>query len=161
MIRKKEFDPEQRRKDIGVRSILIMALATEAIIADIVLMIASYLIPAPLAEYMAFFYTYAKGGSGFPCVLFGILFVAAVSSCILSATEKLGRKWFIKIPAALFVTADFGLHSYAFLAASGYGWNYLVSAALDIVMLFAVLYPAKYGADEAEELPEEENEENA
>ena len=74
----------------------------------------------------------------------------------------LGKKLYFRIPAALFVTVDFGIHSYAFLAASGYGWNYLVSAALDIVMLFAVLYPMKNEAVEEEALaPEATNDENA
>ena len=161
MILKKEYDPERKKKDIGVRSILIVALSAEAVIAYIILMAVSYLIPAPLAEYMAFFYTYAKGGRGLLCLLFGALFIAAVATCILSATEKLGKKLYIRIPAALFVTADFGIHSYAFLAASGYGWNYLASAALDIVMLFAVLYPMKEEIVDETAFPEETNDENA
>ncbi len=105
-----------------------------------VLLIFGKLIPSPLAEYMAFAYTYGKGGRTWLCVLFSVLFAAALILCALSFKKSLRERPYIAIPATLLVFADLAVQGYAFLAASGYQWIYLICAVLDGILVFCLLY---------------------
>lgn len=138
-----------------LRKVLILVLAAEAAIAEAILLIFDRLIPAPLAEYMAFSYAYERAGKVALCGLILTLFGMALALCVLTASRRYRNHPLFKIPAAALVAADLVVHSYVFLAADGYGWNYLASAALDALLLVCILYKPHDVRAEADDTVEE------
>ena len=134
-------DVKAERGEI-IRRLLILLVSGEAVVAGIILLITKKIIVLPLAEYLAFAYTYGAGGNTAGCVFFAALFVIALALVVLSAFP-VGERYAIKSAAAVFVFVDFAIHSYVFLASSGYGWNYLASAALDVVLLVCILFSSR------------------
>jgi len=135
---KKEASESGKRPDAA--GIATLALCAYSAISFIILLIAGKLIPAPLAEYVAFSYACGKGGKPAFCVLFSVLYAAALILCSLNCIERFRTKLVPKITATLLVFADLAVHAYAFLAASGYQWIYLICAVLDGVLLLCLLY---------------------
>ena len=133
----------------GVRKAALGALCFYAAAAAAVLLISGKLIPCPLAEYLAFAYTYRAAGKIFLFVVFAALFAASLALCFACVNESAAKKPYIYIPALVFVAADLGVHGYAFLAARGYQWNYLICAILDAVLVTCVIFGAISGRKEA------------
>ncbi len=126
-----------------LRRILILAGAAVFAVAFAVLFAAKYLIPSPLAEFAAFSYVYVYGGKTCYAVLLIAASAASLVSLALSALSKGKARLIASIVSLVFLAADFVLHSYAFIAAGGYQWNYLVSAILDSALALCVLYKPK------------------
>ena len=127
-------------KKQNAAGIVLLALSVYSAVSFVLLMFIGKLIPTPLAEYMAFSYTYGKGGKAALSVLFAVLYLAAAVLCAFSFKEKLRKKKALFIPAAILVFADLAVNAYAFLAAQGYQWIYLICAGLDGAMVFCLLY---------------------
>lgn len=128
-------------KKITARKVIMIALCAEAFVSSVILAAAGKLIVAPFAEYMAFSYTYGADGAWALFALFAALTVVSVALCLASSNDRLSTKLFVTIPATLLAAADLVIHSYAFLAGRGYGWNYLASAALDVAVIVCVVHP--------------------
>ena len=126
-----------------LRRILILSGAAVFAVAFAVLFTAKYLIPSPLAEFAAFSYVYVYGGKTCYAVLLIAASAASLVSLALSALAKGKARLIASIVSLVFLAADFVLHSYAFIAAGGYQWNYLVSAILDSALALCVLYRPK------------------
>ena len=126
-----------------LRRILILTGAAVFAVAFAVLFTAKYLIPSPLAEFAAFSYVYVYGGKTCYAVLLIAASAASLVSLALSALSKGKARLIASIVSLVFLAADFVLHSYAFIAAGGYQWNYLVSAILDSALALCVLYRPK------------------
>jgi|GEM_PF-2097861 hypothetical protein len=136
-----ENSAEKRKEStIGLRGAIILALTALSAVSAVLILVFGKLIPAPLAEYTAFFYTYFKAGKPWLGGIFGTVLLAALGLCALSATRHFRSNLLFKFSAFALVFVDFAIHSYVFLASDGYVWNYLVSAALDIVMEVCILY---------------------
>lgn len=130
----------KRRDGAGIA---LIALSAYSALSFVLLLIIGKLIPTPLAEYMAFAYTYGMGGKIALCVLFTVLYLAAALLCTALGFKKNRSKPFFLIPAAVLVFADLAVHVFAFLASTGYQWIYLICAVLDGIMLFCMLYRSK------------------
>ncbi len=132
-----------KEKKEKLRRILI--LAGESIFAGafVILFAAKYLIPSPLAEFAAFSYVYAFGGKAGLSALFIALSALSVAALAVSALAKGKVRLIASVVSIVFLAADFVLHSYAFIAAGGCQWNYLVSAVLDAAVALCVLYKPK------------------
>ncbi|MBR6917430.1 MAG: hypothetical protein IKN38_04530 [Clostridia bacterium] len=131
-----------RDKGAAIRKYTVLALSGYSVIICAVLFIFGKLLPSPLAEYMALTYTIGKGGRIFASIPFALLYAFYIALCVW---VYLGRKDAGKIPRvimAILLLIDTAIHAYVFLAASGYQWNYLASAALDMVIVVCVLYEA-------------------
>ena len=122
------------------KRIVILSLLGLSVIAEAVTLIFGYIIPAPLAEYIAFSYTYALAGKAALCAVFSLSLAAAWALSALASTKRFGSLLVIKIAGAVAVAADLAIHSYVFLAATGYNWNYLASAAFDVILLVCILF---------------------
>ena len=131
---------EKRRDAAGA---VLIALSAYSALSFVLLLIIGKLIPTPLAEYIAFAYTYGMGGKIALCVLFAALYIAAAALCAALGLKRNRKKPLILVPAAVLVFADFAVHAFAFLAASGYQWIYLICALLDGAMLFCMLFRSK------------------
>ena len=127
--------------DVAMIRALTSILAGYIAISFVILMAANYLIPAPLAEFMAFCFYFAKGeGGSIPlAVLFGIIPFLTAALCILIAFLEKGKKLPLRIAASLPLAADIVIHVYAFIKTNGYQWNYLFSAILDTALLVCAL----------------------
>lgn len=126
-----------------LRRILILSGALIFAAAFAVLFTAKYLIPSPLAEFAAFSYVYVYGGKTCYAVLLIAASAVSLISLTLSALAKGKARLAASIVSLVFLASDFVLHSYAFIAAGGYQWNYLVSALLDAIVAVCVLYKPK------------------
>ncbi len=131
------------RKTKNAAGIILLVLFAYSVISFALLFIIGKLIPSPLAEYMAFAYVYCKGGKGWLFALFLLLYIAAAALCALTASENIRKKLPVLIPAALLVFADLAVNAYAYLAAEGYQWIYLICALFDGPILFCMLYRRK------------------
>ena len=139
MENKEDVMPGEQKKR-NAAGIILLVLSAYSALSFVLLLIIGKLIPTPLAEYIAFAYVYGKGGKTALCALFVLLYAAAALFAILTFREESRRKLFILVPAAVLVFADLAVNAYAFLAARGYQWIYIVCAVLDGVMLFCMLY---------------------
>ncbi len=126
-------------KGVWIRRSAIFALVLYSAVGAAILLAARRLIPVPLAEYIASAYIYGRDGSVLPAAVFAALYAAALTLCVLSAADKFSKKLYIAIPALILTAADLALHMYAFLASSGYQWNYMISAVLDAALGVCVL----------------------
>ena len=123
------------------KRIIILSLLGLSVLAEAITLIIGYIIPAPLAEYIAFSYTYALAGKTALCAVFSLSLAAAWTLSCLAATKRFGSLLGIKIASAVAVAADLAIHSYVFLAATGYNWNYLASAVFDGILFVSILFP--------------------
>ena len=121
----------------------ILALCVYSAAAAAVLLIFGKLIPSPSGEYLAIFYSARKLGRILLSDIFAFLFIAGTALCVLSSFIETRKKIFFIIPASLIVAGDLGVHAYAFLRSSGYQWNYLLSAALDAILLVCLFFRLK------------------
>ena len=133
-------DTRAAAKERNAAGAVLLALAAYSVLAFAVLLIFGKLIPTPLAEYMAFAYTYGKAGKCATSALFALLYAVSAVLCAVMFKPALRKKPYLKIPAALLVFADLAVHGYAFLFANGYQWIYLFCALLDAAMLFCIVY---------------------
>jgi len=122
---------------------VLLVLSVYSALAFAVLLIFGKMIPSPLAEYIAFSYSYGAAGEMWLCVLFALLYLLSAALCALMFTDRFGKSFPLRVLTAVLVFADFAVHAYAFLAASGYQWIYLICALLDGVMIFCLLYRPK------------------
>ena len=132
----------KEKKELA-RKIIILAGAGIFAAAFAILFAARYLIPSPLAEFAAFSYVYVYGGKCGLAALLIFLSAASFASLVTAALAKGKARLAASIVSLVFLASDFVLHSYAFIAAGGYQWNYLVSAVLDAVIGVFVLYKPK------------------
>ena len=138
-----ELTKMSKEKKELARKIIILAGAGIFAAAFAILFAAKYLIPAPLAEFAAFSYVYVYGGKTCYAALLIAASAASLVSLALSALSKGKARLIASIVSVVFLSADFVLHSYAFIAAGGYQWNYLISAILDSAVAVCVLYKPK------------------
>ena len=122
---------------------VLLVLSVYSSLAFAALLIFGKLIPSPLAEYIAFSYTYGVAGKTWLCVLFALLYLLSAALCALMFTDRFQKRFPLRVMTAVLVFADLAVHAYAFLAASGYQWIYLICALLDGVMIFCLLYRPK------------------
>ncbi len=122
---------------------ILLVLSVYSSLAFAVLLIFGKMIPSPLAEYIAFSYAYGAAGKMWLCVLFALLYLLSAALCALMFTDRFQKLFPLRVLTAVLVFADFAVHAYAFLAASGYQWIYLICALLDGVMIFCLLYRPK------------------
>ena len=122
---------------------VLLVLSVYSVLAFALLLIFGKMIPSPLAEYIAFSYTYGAAGETGLCVLFALLYLLSAALCALMFTDRFQKRFPLRVLTTVLVFADFAVHAYAFLAASGYQWIYLICALLDGVMIFCLLYRPK------------------
>lgn len=123
----------------SVRRAAILILTGYSLLSALILLIFGKLPPAPLAEFEAFSYAYSVRGDIFPAAAILLVYFAAAALCIMTAFERFDTRA-VKIAAAVLILADLAVHAYVFLAADGYQWNYLISAALDAALAICVIY---------------------
>lgn len=119
--------------------ILSAVLALYSIIGALLFVFFKKLIPFPLAEMISFIYSYYNKNVLWVVLLFALIYIATVAVTILITFKPFTFKAYLFVPAAIVFLVDTFIHLYAFLFASGYEWNYLISALLDIAIIIAVL----------------------
>ena len=126
-----------------LRRILILSGAGLFVLAFFLAFYLNHLIPSLLAEFAAASLLFALNEKDLLAVLFIALSIVFVVALIVSAFAKEKVRLIASIVSVVFLSADFVLHMYAFIAAGGYQWNYLISAILDSAVAVCVLYKPK------------------
>ena len=121
---------------ISKGKILSAVLALYSIIGALLFVVFKKLIPFPLAEIVSFVYSYYKKDVLWLVLLFGFLYIATVAVTVLLTFRPYTFKPYLFIPVAIVFFIDNLIHLYAFLFASGYEWNYFISALLDMAIVF-------------------------
>ncbi len=132
-------------KKFRIDKIFSLVMAIYSLIGAIVFVFTNIMLPVPMAELIsiAVYYGDFSDPTYSSIVMFSvytILFFISVISLVGFFFRKEKASLWMKVFLALVLLADFVIHVYAFLFASGYNFNYLIASAFDIFTLIAVFY---------------------
>lgn len=113
-----------------------------SVIGSVLFFFTKIRIPFPLAEIIAFTYSFLKGGKIIPGIILIVLYAACLVLFCLEKMSGARMKLIYMIPLWIVLTFDTFVHLYAFLFAKGYEFNYMISALLDIVMIILLFRDA-------------------
>lgn len=139
---------EKSKKKYGFDKIFILAMAVLSLAGAVLFFFTEFMLPIPLAELVSVGVYYGvkaapEAQSITAFILCCVLYFLTEGAMIMVFFSKKALSMWIKLPLSLVFIVDFILHTYAFLFASGYGWNYLAAAAFDVLVIAAIYYENK------------------
>ncbi len=131
-------------KKYGFNKIFILLMGIFSLFGASIFIFTDVMLPVPMAEIISIGAYYGNFSDpsfssviSFVIYLLVYLFSIFVAVAFFFSKKKLSI-W-LKIPFYIVLISDFAVHSYAFLFSAGYNFNYLIAAALDVIIV-AVIY---------------------
>lgn len=139
---------EKTKKKYGFDRIFVLTAAILSLVSVVLFIFTNIMLPLPLAELVSVTYYFLNSSTPtaetvISSVIFLLVYLFSIGAMVWVFASKKKCPIWIKLPLSLVLLTDLAVHGYAFLFSSGYNWNYLIAAILDIFVVALVFYENK------------------